>query len=340
MCDGLTMSKPFLFRNSHSEQRSICLGTVTRDRPVMLRNLLSSYANLLVPHGVTLHFLIVENNEHASLTNIMQAFHKQVPQWTVQYVVEPKLGIASARNRVLQCALTGGHDLLTFADDDEVVDENWLANLLAERDRHDLDIVGSPVRTAPCREKLTGLQRLVWSGVHQSRMRAELRCLKKWNEGRADSIKLATGSWMAKLEFFRQTGLRFDSSLGLSGGEDWRLWSQAKALGARTGWTPHAIAYETIPAERLRLRYYYRRTRDHNATEIKARLKAHPIRTLVRLPGSILSRLLKFFIELCSLPATRGKALVSSASNLGGIVGLLQGCFGRKTMHYEKISGH
>jgi len=306
----------------------------------MLRNLLSSYANLRVPWGVTLHFLIVENNDRACLTDIIRAFQRQVPRWHVQYVLEPNLGIASARNRVLQCALAGGHNLLTFADDDEVVDVDWLANLLAERDRHDLDIVGSPVRTAPSAEKLTFLQQLVWSGVNQSRAQAEARCLKRWNEGQADRIKLATGSWMGKLEFFHRTGLRFDANLGLSGGEDWRLWSEAKALGARTGWTPYAIAYETIPAERLNLGYYYRRTRDHNATEIKARLQARPVGTLLRLPGSILSRMLKFCIGFCSIPIVRGKALVSTASNLGGMVGILQGCIGKRTMHYRRVSGY
>jgi len=321
-------------------RRSICLATVTRNRPAMLRNLLLSYANLRVPAGVTLHFVIVENNHRASLTDIVRAFQRQVPRWNIQYVVEPVLGIASARNRALQCALDGGHDLMTFADDDEVVDENWLTYLLAERDRLDLDIVGSPVRLAPYHGRLTFLQRAIWSGANRIRTNAEMRCLKIWDEGQADQIKIATGSWMGNLDFFRRTGLRFDSTLGLSGGEDWRLWAEAKALGARTGWTPYAIVYEIVPTARLSLRYYYRRTKDHNTTRVQEQLRRHPLRTLIRFPGSLLGRLLKLCIGLCSIPITGGTALVSTASNLGGIVGLLQGCVGKKSAHYRKISGY
>ena len=44
-------------------KRSICISTITRNRPFMLQNLLQSYAAMGVPHDVGLHFLIVENNE-------------------------------------------------------------------------------------------------------------------------------------------------------------------------------------------------------------------------------------------------------------------------------------
>ncbi len=131
--------------------------------------------------------------------------------------MEGVLGISSARNRALNHAIEQGFDFLVYVDDDEFVEPNWLVTLLAERDRLELDIIGSPVRPKPFDENLTILQKLVWSGIKRSGYNAEKRCRRKCAAGRGDSIKVATGSWMGRLDFFRNTGLRFDSHFGLTG---------------------------------------------------------------------------------------------------------------------------
>ncbi|MCG2916473.1 hypothetical protein, partial [Escherichia coli] len=64
-------------------KRSICISTITRNRPFMLQNLLQSYAAMGVPRDVGLHFLIVENNEKATLHDVIAHFRALVPQWTV-----------------------------------------------------------------------------------------------------------------------------------------------------------------------------------------------------------------------------------------------------------------
>uniref|UniRef100_UPI000524E206 glycosyltransferase n=1 Tax=Pseudochrobactrum sp. AO18b TaxID=1201036 RepID=UPI000524E206 len=81
--------------------------------------------------------------------SIINDFKARVSPAEVVYTVEPVLGIASARNHVLNYAVDHGYDLLTFADDDEQVEPQWLLELLKERDHHNLDIVGAPVRFAP-----------------------------------------------------------------------------------------------------------------------------------------------------------------------------------------------
>jgi glycosyltransferase involved in cell wall biosynthesis len=158
------------------QPRSICVGTITRHRPLMLQNLLRSYTQMDVPEGVRLHFIIVENNDWLTLQDIVEAFRGQMPQWPVQYSLEPRLGIAFARNRVLDCAIDAGIDLLTFADDDETVRPDWLIQLLAERDAFDLDIVGSPVRLAPPRTKciLLGKTGLVRHGQDEQEQRGKI----------------------------------------------------------------------------------------------------------------------------------------------------------------------
>ncbi|MFS8048651.1 glycosyltransferase [Rhizobium sp. BR 314] len=316
------------------QQRTICVCTVTRARPHMLANLLQSYTRLSVPEGVRLDFIIVENNDAASLGQTVMSFRERVPHATVRYELEIRLGIAFARNRALEAALAAGGDILTFADDDETVEEDWLLQLLAARDAQDLDIVASPVRFAPPPADASSWNRIVWSGMDRINRNSEARSIRILERGEARRIKLATGSWMGKLDFFRRTDLRFDNTLGLAGGEDWQLWTDALKLGARTSWTPHAIAHETVPIERLTLRYQYRRSRDHNCALIE-RKKTGALRILF----PILARLWTLSFCIVAAPLTGGRTLVRAATCLGSIVGLLRGRLGQPSLHYRTISG-
>ncbi|WP_244518440.1 glycosyltransferase family 2 protein [Phyllobacterium sp. OV277] len=312
---------------------------MTRNRPVMLQNLLASYAAMHIPDDVHLHFLIVENNEEATLRDIVELFRSQVPDLSVQYELEPRLGIAFARNRALEFALDGNHDLMTFADDDEQVEPDWLVELLAERDRGDLDMVASPVRCAPVASNVSFAARLVWAGLNCRNRKSEYKATRKRQNNEANRILLATGSWMGKLDFFRRTDLRFDNALGMAGGEDWRLCRHAWALGAKTGWTPLAVAYETVPLERLTFRYHFRRDRDNSAVEICAKLANCRMTTLLRLPGSIAGRVLKLCSYAIAAPFTRGEALIRVAACMGSITGICQGCFGKTSSHYRQTTG-
>ncbi|QND51885.1 glycosyltransferase [Phyllobacterium sp. 628] len=333
------MSETVLLNGTTHGLRRICIGTVTRNRPLMLKELLQSYAEMLVPEDVRLHFVIVENNDEPTLTDIVAAFRQRVPQWTVQYEVEPRLGIAFARNRVLECALDAGNDLLTFADDDEFVASDWLIELLTERDSADLDIVGSPVRVALPALDASYWEKLVWSGMDRRNRRGEIKALYSRSLGQVDRIRIATGSWMGNLAFFRRTGLRFDNGLALAGGEDWRLWADARKLDAKTGWTPHAVAYETVPLDRLSLEYQYRRSRDNTVVALKAKLKKRRIMTLLRLPGSFIGRTISLFFYVAAIPFTRGETLVRAILCVGSMAGLALAVFGRDSSHYNRISG-
>lgn len=306
----------------------------------MLCNLFLSLASMKKPNNASITFLIVENNASQTLDETVEGFRAQMPGDQIDYIIEGVLGISSARNRALNHAIDQGFDFLVYVDDDEFVEPDWLVTLLAERDRLDLDIVGSPVRPKPFDEKLSFLQKLVWSGIERSGYKSEKKCRRICQSGRGDSIKVATGSWMGKLDFFRTTGLRFDSHFGLTGGEDWNLWAKSKSLGAKTGWACDAIVYETVPSCRLTLSYHYRRNRDHNITEFGARYRENPGKALKNLPIKVAGRALKVLGTVLSIPFRGGQGLVSSATALGGLVGLLQGCCGKNSMHYAKTTGY
>lgn len=303
----------------------------------MLASLLHSFSELILPDNAIIQFIVVENNQESSLGQTIQDFREKVPQASVCYEREGRLGIAYARNRALELALAAGANILAFADDDEVVEQDWLVQLLAARDVQDFDFVGSPVRLAPVPPGASSLNKLVWAGMNRIRQRSEEKSIRAMERGQAQTIRLATGSWMANLEFFRRTGLRFDNSLALAGGEDWKLWGDAVSLGARTSWTPYAIAYETIPVERLTLFYHYKRSRDHSSMSME---NCHTQRkTPIRFVASILSRLLAFIFFTMTALLTRGQTMVRAASCLGSLVGLLRAFLRRPSFHYRRVYG-
>ncbi|MDQ0998966.1 glycosyltransferase involved in cell wall biosynthesis [Phyllobacterium ifriqiyense] len=318
--------------------RRICVGTVTRNRPIMLQVLLASYAKMAIPANTQLHFVIVENNSFPTLTEIIERFRTSVPNCSVQYEVESRLGIAYVRNRVLDIAISSGHDLLTFADDDETVEPDWLVELLAERDASNLDIVGGPVRPAPV-AGVSLWQRMIWNALKNMAEKGECSACACRSKGEAGKLWLATNNWMGNLNFFRSSGLRFDEALALNGGEDWRLYRETKKIGANTGWAPKAIVYDHIPKERLTLAYQFKRSRDHCAIETRTKLATQRVYTLYRIPGSIAARLLKMIIQLIIAPVTPGESLVKSAAYLGSITGMLQAFTNIQSPHYQTITG-
>jgi glycosyltransferase involved in cell wall biosynthesis len=325
---------------SRNSRRKIAIGTATRNRPKMLRALLDSYANMEFPEGNDVDFLIVENDKLDTASGTVDEFREAVRPHNVFYILERKIGISHARNSALEYSIHNGYDILAFADDDETVDPRWLVELLNERDRDALDIVGSPVRIAPVDTSFSWWNKLLWRAFVDINLKAERRCLKRVSQGRGDSLKIATGSWMGDLAFFRRTGLRFDNERGSAGGEDWHLYDRAKSLGARTGWTPNALAYETMPASRLSLGYYYRKYRNRARVLFLERYQESAGKAVLRLPGSLLSRLYKAVVAVLTFPVDPGGSLLACAREIGSFVGFVQGCFGVRSKHYEHIDGY
>lgn len=319
--------------------RTICVGTVTRNRPVMLQALLDSYATMTTPAHTKLVFVIIENNETATLNEIVERFRAKVPGCTVEYGIESRLGISFVRNRVLDFAISSGCDLLTYADDDEVVEPDWLVQLLAERDSADLDIVGGPVRPAPVMN-VSAWNRMVWHALKKAMHDSEQSSSASRAGGRAGKLRISTNNWLGRLDFFRSNELRFDEELGLNGGEDWRLYDDAKKLGAKTGWAPLAIVHETIPVERLKLAYHFKRSRNHCAVGTKSKLVSRRIYILWGLPGSILAHTIKLVVRLLFLPFAPGISLVKIATSTGSLVGIFQAFTRLHQPHYQKTTGY
>lgn len=165
----------------------------------------------------------------------------------VRYSVEPRPGVASARNAVLRAA--DDCDVLIFIDDDELPQPGWLTNLVRTHLVHDADVVSGPVTLVfegpvdPWLEAIDSHLRL-----HRSHLRT------------GDTItRAATNNLLLDLAKVRELGLRFDERFGLTGGEDSFFTGQLHQGGARMVWCAEAVVDDLVPAERANREYNLKR---------------------------------------------------------------------------------
>ena len=139
----------------------------------MFVKLLDSLLNMSGISSYEITFAIVENNRHATLSQIVGGFQRETPRTTTVYEVEERIGIPIARNRILRIAKQAKTDLVAFIDDDETVDRRWLHNLVTEMLDRDRDLVGGPVRLHPVEPGASAAQRAIWRGLVRRNQRIE-----------------------------------------------------------------------------------------------------------------------------------------------------------------------
>ncbi|MBD3677174.1 MAG: glycosyltransferase family 2 protein [Rhodobacteraceae bacterium] len=121
----------------------IAVGAITRRRSDKLADLLGSFVRMEIPERTEIKFFIVENDESKASRDVVDGFRTSVAA-PVRYDLETEPGIPFARNAVLDAALEEGMDYLTFVDDDETVQIDWLREMITGMKAHGLDLGGGP----------------------------------------------------------------------------------------------------------------------------------------------------------------------------------------------------
>jgi succinoglycan biosynthesis protein ExoM len=315
----------------------IAVGVCTRGRPDGLAALLDSCTRLRFPEGFRPVFVIVENDAAKSLQTLIGDFAGRVGAAEVVYEIEPRLGIPFARNRVLDLVLERNCELLAFVDDDEVVDTEWLRGLHGELQARDLQLVGGPVRILPAPAGAGWVERAIWRGLVTRYAGLEAAALRRHENGTDQRVSIVTSSWLAKLEFIRDQGLRFDEGLGFSGGSDTRFFRQFGACKGRSGWAPKAIVRETWPLSRLRPGYQYRRGRDQAISHFHNRHAAVTPGVAVQSFFFVAGKLLAAAVLIPLAVLDGGRSSVRALRALGFAVGRTRALCGGKSRHYVKV---
>ena len=313
------------------------IGTITKDRAELLTQLLASYASMKQPKNVELLYIIVENSAQPTIAKVTDDFSQKIAPTRVIYDTEARPGIPIARNKVLDIALAEGCDYLTFVDDDETVLVNWLEEIYTEISENKLDLVGGPLEIEPLFEQkeMGYFQRLLFKSLVRRNIGKHKKAIEHKKNKNFDQLGVFTNNWIVRLDFCRDTGVRFDDSMGLAGGSDRRFLDEAIKAKAKTGWAENARVIDYIPPQRLRASYQIKRRRD----QIVALNKTRAIVGNYKKPAykylySALTRSIRSFLSLLFVPFNPDKYLDKSIEFAGTALGNLYTGMGWETKHY------
>ncbi|MBW2398405.1 MAG: glycosyltransferase family 2 protein, partial [Deltaproteobacteria bacterium] len=210
-----------------------CIATFRRPRG--LARLLDSLARLVLPEGLVVEIVVVDNDAAGDAQSRALAACESAR--TARWFVEPRQNIALARNRSVSEARGRW---IAFIDDDEVADGNWLVEFWKCVERGEGDGFFGPV--LPRLEEVA----TPWLDVETFYSRP------RHSSGTRIAVRDAsTSNALVRRSLF--AGYRFDPGWGRTGGEDNEIFDRMLAAGVRLLWCDEAIVCETIPACRHRL---------------------------------------------------------------------------------------
>ena len=217
----------------------VCICTYRR---TTLADAVRSVLAQRLPDGVQLSVLVVDNDAtpSAAATVAALAADAAVP---LRYAHRPAGNISIARNGALDLCRAR---YLAFLDDDEVADAGWIAALLAAGQGDRADVVLGPVRAVYPDDAPDWMRDLDLHSTRPVEVRGAIRT------GYTCNVLIDRDSPAV-------AGLRFELSLGRSGGEDTAFFAEVFERGGRIVHAGDAVVTEAVPAHRARFGWLARR---------------------------------------------------------------------------------
>lgn len=188
--------------------------------------------------------VVVDNDSSKSAGTVLQDYQRD-GRFQLFSINQPKRGLSCARNCVLDATCVRSSEFFAFIDDDEVPSTQWLQALADSLIDPACSIVVGPV------EPVFEEQPPAWiisGGFFSKRCGVE----DEFHEGYTSNVMIRT-SIVAK------SGIRFDESLNLVGGEDVLFFRELQLRGFSVHCSPRALVHETILARRATLAWMLRR---------------------------------------------------------------------------------
>ena len=219
---------------------AICI--ITFRRPEGLKRLLDSLNRLEFKQQPAPDLqLVVVDNDSAGLAHAYCQRIRSEMKWPMLSCVEPRRGIAAARNTSFAHA-PKDMEFVAFVDDDEYVEPGWLEGLLRTQQAHDADVVAGAVVA----EYEEGIPDWVKQGGFFQRHRFRT----------GDRLKLcATCNVLVRASVLQKLETVFDERFSLTGGEDTHLFLRLHVAGCKMVFANDAIVHELVPASRANVRW-------------------------------------------------------------------------------------
>jgi len=291
---------------------SICIATYKR--PGLLRRLLESIKEQVLPEDVRLQVIVVDNDAHGSAEEIVRECGSDY-RLSFSYWIQPLKNISLTRNVSVQRAL-GSYIL--FIDDDEVASPGWVSSHLKAVVEYDADGIFGPVVPEFCQDTPEWLKRCyLFSNSHTATptgSKAEAR----WS-----------GNCLLKASILRDEIGPFDPRYGLTGGEDTHLFDRLEHKGAKFVYCQGAWVSEYVPAGRTRpshlLKVAFRGGNAHARRVIEFSGRKAPLLRLFMLAKGLAFGLISVLFAILTLPSRTLQMYwkMKLASNLGRLFSVL-----------------
>lgn len=327
-------------KNSEScpSRLRVVVAALTRLRPKMLERLLKSWTEMALPPRCDVTFVVIENNSTPASEQVVLGYSSLLPA-PIFYKLELRPGIPMARNAAVDLALGADADLLLFVDDDEVVDRNWLVEMVAEYRNTGAVLIGGPVEAVAEAEALSFWRSQMLRGVQFRYKMKAARNFAAFSRRHGARTAIVTNNWLAHTDLFRKFNLRFDEDLAISGGSDTSFDKAVSERGLKKSWAKDALVLETLPASRLSFRYQFRRSRDQSIVSTRRKLQSNSATIWATIPVLLVLRLGGMMLWAISMPLVGGPAVVGFARSAGWLCGRLLGLIGFESRHYERVTG-
>lgn len=258
-------------------KREIDICVCTFQRPHIIETL-QSLGRMNIDPDWTLRVIIADNDETPSSKETVGAVAKELP-FSLTYLHAPARNISIARNACLDETKA---PLVSFIDDDEVVDENWLTELVKHLEETNAQAVIGPVKAI----YENGCPEWMKEGDYHSR------------EAVFVNGEIMTG-YTANVLFDQTSapfkGQRFRLELGQTGGEDSAFLKAAHHAGAKIEYAPNALVTEVIPQERTTVSWMIKRRFREGQTHGMMLEEATQNAPLVRIKNILLAALKSCF---------------------------------------------
>ncbi len=189
--------------------------------------------------------VVVDNDEHGSGEPIVEKA-RSGSTFPLHYIVEPRRGIAQARNTAVATALSFHADFVAFIDDDEMPDEDWLIELLKVQASEQADVVTGPV--------IPVFHEAPPAWVEQGKFydRPRFATGTRLTYARTSNVLIAA-------HLLSDPSPPFDERYGITGGEDTHFFMRVRLGGASIFWADEAVVRESVPMSRISLNWILRR---------------------------------------------------------------------------------
>jgi len=285
---------------------NIIVGICTYNRPEYLKHCLASLLALKTPDEVTLTIVVVDNSPEQSVQAVVETAG-------AVYVREANRGLVFARNALLNYVLldhalsssSGDQevDYIGFIDDDEVVEPDWLINMLVAISETKADAVSGPIEIV-----------LPADAPGYLKYAYQFSEIKAYRQ--AKTLPMGNVFFHTKLV---KGGLRFDPKFNFIGGEDVDFFRRAGESGRVLYRCPQGKIYEYLTPDKASLSAFFRRVLRVSRVHYSQKYPSYSIKYGLEVCISLLE------IMLCVLFApifiVSGKIKVKQTKMLGKALG-------------------